>query len=392
MATPYTGNSIVDYLKTAGQDASYGNRANIYKTANLNMGEYGGTAQQNTALLNYLRGSSSSSPAPSPAPTPSPLPTPSPTVSSPATTRTSFVDTQANQLMSKQAEQQAKVDASRKSLIDFYASLEDPTTRYNRIAGEQGLSEQQSLVNALTKQSMQQTDLLDEIEPSVNQRSGDFFINEADRVALVARESNPVIKELNKILRNKQYEEIGLQGKQNLVTQLLQLSIQGDEQRARPLTLGVDYSQKDMDSAMELLSSLTSTRINAFNADQSATESKQAADLDWQRTLEKMAKSQEYSKELENLQSSNQLSRSLSLKSSDTTDEAKSQKTENAWNSILAGASTEYDVWKKIDENQDKLRSEGVDVDELWAKHAALAGKVGLGKAVRSDSSSGAYY
>lgn len=389
-ASPYSGNSIVDYLSSVGQDSSYGNRSNIYKSSGLNLGNYTGSAQQNTALLGYLRGGSAapaSTPAPSPMPSPSPsIPTPS---APPTTSRVDYVAAQQQEVLKKQAEQQAKVDASRKALTVFYATLEDPTTRYKRLSDEQGVSEQQALVNALTRQSMEQTDLLEGIDPSVTERSKDFFVNEADRVALVARESDPVMKNLNKILRNKQYEEIGLAGKQQLVKDLLTLSIQGDEQRAKPLVLGVDYSERDMKDAMDLLSSLTNTRVNAFNADLTSYEQKQASDLEWQRTLEKMQKSQDYAKELETLSSNNQLARSLATKSASKAEDTTARATESAWNSMLAEASTEYDIWKNIDQNQAALRNAGIDVDELWAKHAALAGKVGKGGSIRSSSGSG---
>ncbi len=389
-ASPYSGNSIVDYLSSVGQDSSYGNRSNIYKSSGLNLGNYTGSAQQNTALLGYLRGGSAapaSTPAPSPMPSPSPsIPTPS---APPTTSRVDYVAAQQQEVLKKQAEQQAKVDASRKALTDFYATLEDPTTRYKRLSDEQGVSEQQALVNALTRQSIEQTDLLEGIDPAVTERSKDFFINEADRVALVARESDPVMKNLNKILRNKQYEEIGLAGKQQLVKDLLTLSIQGDEQRAKPLVLGVDYSERDMKDAMDLLSSLTNTRVNAFNADLTSYEQKQASDLEWQRTLEKMQKSQDYAKELETLSSNNQLARSLATKSASKAEDTTARATESAWNSMLAEASTEYDIWKNIDKNQTALRNAGIDVDELWAKHAALAGKVGKGGSIRSSSGSG---
>lgn len=55
----YNGNSIVDYLKSIGQDSSFSNRKKLAQANGIN--NYTGTAAQNTKLLNILRGSGSSS-------------------------------------------------------------------------------------------------------------------------------------------------------------------------------------------------------------------------------------------------------------------------------------------------------------------------------------------
>lgn len=50
----YTGNSIVDYLKSIGKDSSYAARKQY--AAQYGISNYSGTAEQNTALLNAMRG------------------------------------------------------------------------------------------------------------------------------------------------------------------------------------------------------------------------------------------------------------------------------------------------------------------------------------------------
>ena len=52
------GNSIVDYLKSIGQDSSFANRKKL--AAQYGINNYSGTAAQNLELLNKLRGGSSS--------------------------------------------------------------------------------------------------------------------------------------------------------------------------------------------------------------------------------------------------------------------------------------------------------------------------------------------
>lgn len=53
----YTGNSIVDYLKSVGQDSSYNARKKLAESNGIT--NYTGTASQNTQLLNTLRSGSS---------------------------------------------------------------------------------------------------------------------------------------------------------------------------------------------------------------------------------------------------------------------------------------------------------------------------------------------
>lgn len=71
----YTGSSIVDYLKSVGQDSSFSARTNLAKQQGIS--NYTGTADQNLKLLGILRGggggqSQNQAPAPSPASTSTP--------------------------------------------------------------------------------------------------------------------------------------------------------------------------------------------------------------------------------------------------------------------------------------------------------------------------------
>lgn len=329
------------------------------------------------------------------------------------TPRLDFVKGLTDTFKTENAALQGKVDTARTGLIDYYKGLEDPTTRFNRIAGEQGLTEQQNLVNSLTKNVMQNQDLVEAIEPSVNARSGDFFVNDAQRTAIIARERAPIEQNLTKLLRSKEYAEIGLQGKQQFVSQLLQLAQQGDEQKARPLQLGVDYSTADRDAAREIFSNIIlPSQSGAFTSDQDAADAVRAAEAQRQFQIAEAEKERSFQKSrdessfanaitMENLSSENQLNSSLALKgfdvanrtsgggsskSSKEAEKAQKQATEDAWNKIVAGAKTEYDVWKAIDKNKDALGKSGVNVQGLWSKHAALAAKTGTGGAIRSSS------
>lgn len=79
MPTPYTGVSIVDYLKSTGGDSSYTSRAAM--AAKQGISNYTGTAAQNTQLLGNLRNSTTPTVRP-PITTSTPIPltiTPPPT-------------------------------------------------------------------------------------------------------------------------------------------------------------------------------------------------------------------------------------------------------------------------------------------------------------------------
>lgn len=363
--------SIVDYLTSVGQASDYGSRSKLASTYGIQ--NYQGTANQNIQLLNLLKGGSQ----PATQSNNTPTVTPSASVSTPSTTATprlDYVNSFIDEYKATNTANQAKVDESRQKLIDYYAGLTPITDRYTKLSTEQGLPQQQELVNSLTKNVMNTEDLIDKVEPSVTARSGDFLMTEADRTALVSREQKPLLTELNKLLRNKQYEEIGLAGKQNLVKELIAYSIQQDQMGAKPFELGVDFTEADRKAATDVFDKILSTSVSAFNADVSSSEAKAESAADREFQLTKMEK---------------QLANDLALESAKQktgTSTKTNTKTESAWTDIIKGSSTEYDVWQKINDNQTALRAMGVDVDDLWRRHKALADQVGTGGKIKGDS------
>lgn len=307
--------------------------------------------------------------------------------------RLDFTKELTNKMMTADATEKVKVDAARSSLIDYYKGLEDPTARYTRLSQSTGLNDQQKLVEGLTKDVMTQQDAVEAIPASVLARSGNFLINDADKTAITNRESKPVIDNLNKLLRNKQYEEVGLAGKQQLVATLLDLSFKGDEMGAKPLQLGVDYTTEDRQIARDLFTTVLSAQSSAFNGDQDSrdAEARAASDRAFQESMQSNTFQQQ------DKTNATDFAQQLALKSAaaatassnKATTAAKKeaeQKTTDAWNKIVAGSKTEYDVWKKINTNQKTLSSQGVDVSKLWSQHAALAAKTGTGGAIRKTA------
>lgn len=281
------------------------------------------------------------------------------------TPRSDFINQMTSDFRSQDTERAKASKEAQDKLISFYQGLEDPTSRYTRISSEQGLPQQQELVNAVTRQVLDTEGVIRDLEPAVNERVGDFLVTEGDKTSILARERDPHVKALTQLLQSKQYEEVGLSGKQNLVSQLLQLSYQGDELRAKPLQLGVDFTESDRKQARDLFVSLLSPTASAYSADLSAEESRQASERKFQQD-----------KELESIKASN----AAVKKSYDTA-------TENAWNDILSRSTTEADVSRTLNMTAPLLQKQGIDVDELWAKHKALAGKVGIGADIRSSGS-----
>lgn len=326
-----------------------------------------------------------------------------------ASPRLDFVKGLTDQYLGIDAANKVKVDTARGKLIDYYSNLEDPISRFTKFSDQTGLSQQQKLVDNLTRETMTQQDLLDSIPASVVARSGDFLINDADKTAITAREQRPVAENLTKLLRSKQYEEVGLAGKQALVLTLLDLSFKGDAMGAKPLELGVDFTTEDRAIARELFSTILSSQSSAFSGDQDSRDAERRAEEDraFQKAMQEATFNQQVN--MENLSSKNSLANSLALKaasgggsgggssSAPTSSpiyngKTKAQikeieaKTEDAWNKILAGSKTEYDAWKQIDKNQKALGASGVDVRQLWSNHAALAAKVGTGGSIRKTS------
>lgn len=311
-----------------------------------------------------------------------------------STARLDFAKGITDSYLASDAQNGAKVDDARSKLVDYYSNLEDPTARYQRISKDQGLDQQQKLVDSLTRNVMDTEDSIDAVTPSVNGRTKDFLVNDTNRSAIIAREKQPLLDTLTKLTRSQEYASVGLQGKQQMVSTLLQLATQGDAQKAKPLELGVDYSEKDREVANQIFSTILSTQTGAFNADVSdaAAEKRQQEQQSFEAQQNELNRAATTANNAQQgaIQQSNQTSLEQLKKSlgNDAYTQAgsgggtpkTSQQSVDAWNNILANNNihTENDVWKYINQNQQSLKAQGVDVNYLWSQHSALAAKVGF--------------
>lgn len=240
--------------------------------------------------------------------------------------------------------QQSEIDKKRQALINYFKSLPSVENRFKGYLDEHGVTQQQQLVDALTGEIMSTTDRLEMVQDDVNDRSGDFIVTDAQARGIANRERQPIEEFLMKTMRNAEHASIGLQGKQQLVQQLLAMSLEDDERKAKPYEIDLDEQK----SAAERL-------IAAFGGDQDSREAQAAAAVARAHDLMLQNDSQEHDFALENLSHQNQLARSRStgsggssgaktrtgapVQSSTITKEvlsANQQVADRHWNDILA--------------------------------------------------------
>lgn len=350
------------------------NGQNYYNIDQTGIG--GGTGWVNAAAVD-----APASPTPSSsysAPVPS-----SPQVTAQGTPRLDFIQAMYQDFQKQDAERAKTSAAARDKLINYYSTLEDPTARLTRLRDENGVGAQQELVDALMRNVMDTENNIDDLEGSVNERSKDFLINDAGRVAMLAREREPLLKSLTKLLGQKQREEIGLSGKQALVSQLLDLSFKNDQMRAEPLKMGVDFTESDRKMAQQVFSEYAGRTSSAISADISDQEQsrRDAENRDFQKYLTDLKYQQDIA--MENLQTDNAIRQSNATKSSSTAKSKVKEAAENEYNKIMGNSKSESEVWQKIYNNRNKYAELGI-IDELWNLHGAFKASL-QGRNIRED-------
>lgn len=243
--------NLNDYYGSLGKPLpSLTERAKTY-VANGGQGNYAGTAQQNAYLLAKLSGNGS-----------------------PAGTTVSFNAAPAptpaiNTLGDWVTQNQGAVQAAQKNYQDAQTSLEDPTARYNRIANEQGIPQEQQTVQDLLKQLTGRQQALKNLEPQINDRLKTLGTNvtEGQRQRWVNSESTPITKQIGDLASAKSIEDAALSTKQNNLSSLLQLAGQSDDRHLKALADAVSASQFNFDTGEKAFSSdLDAKRASEENA------------------------------------------------------------------------------------------------------------------------------
>lgn len=320
------------------------------------------------------------------------------------TPRLDFVNGLTQNVLSTDNANKAKVDTARTALTDYYTNLPKLTDTYTNLREQNGIPQQEELVNSLTKNALNTQTSINNLDPAITLRAGNFDINEAKRQSIIARERTPLQNSLTDILKEKDIASIGLDQKQALVSQLLNLTQADQERGARPLQLGVDFTEKDREIATNLLTGLMGSQVSAYSGDVSAQQAAQEAEKQRQfqaaQTAEqaKLAASKDQnnfaqSLALENIRSANNIKEKTTVGAGTATEymrlnqDKQQQATEDTFNNLVAGANTAQEVLNKIKENASSYASQGIDVNKLYSLYANLAARVGATGSIRSQSS-----
>lgn len=217
MATLNTQTSVVDYLKSTGQDSSFNSRASL--ATKYGISNYAGSAEQNTALLNALKKGS----APK-----------TPTAVNDLGSATSYIN--ANQEADKAAASKSSdvpVRASAQSYEEIFANLQKTITgglgtkpsapnfesTYQSELSKAGISDLETTLNDLSNQE-------NEIRASFRQQKAN---EEGKPVALnviegrVGEEERAANERLDAVLRQKDYVTNQLKTKYDVVNNIMNL-------------------------------------------------------------------------------------------------------------------------------------------------------------------------
>lgn len=223
-----TNTSIVDFLKSRGEDSSFGARKKLAQRFGIS--NFRGSASQNTQLLNTLR---SQGPAPSPISNTTPTAQPAQVSTQ---TRTSAVPTQqatptptratqapAQQVLAQRGNQPSPRDALVERLTSAISSIQsfNPTERRNELERERGVQQARQEVGTLERQRSQTLNLLDNLENDLKLRTGGFTVTEASRRRLLAEEQSPILRDLGILDRSIGTAESALSREEGAIGQIL---------------------------------------------------------------------------------------------------------------------------------------------------------------------------
>lgn len=277
------------------------------------------------------------------------------------------------------AEQQAK----KNEYITYLKGLPTVSDRFNTFRAETGIDEQQATMDAIMRQILGTTSDLKNLGDDVNDRTGEYLMTAAQRRAVTQRESQPMQKFLSDLTQNYGLQQVGMEGKTNMLNMLMQNSLADDERGAKPYEIDMSETRAIADAIMQ-----------AFSGDQSTRDSQAADALSRAHELAMQQKGFENDKALASFTNSlpsKSGGGSSGGGSSAKTVTAKAQ-ADQLWNSLINDSkyNSEYDIWKAI-------TSQGAGLDptvynDLIARHKQLKAQVGLDGAIRAGAQNGSRY
>jgi len=262
----YLGTSIVDYLKSVGQQSDFASRSKLAKEKGI--ANYTGASEQNLNLLNTLRTAAEAPPAQPPTvgwqkspfeegatygavakmpPTPSPVPalpvpvlppTQSPTLTEATKTPTSTMPDYRQQML----DLISGIQKSQQEYQTKLSALPSPTQQYQQYREQLGMPAKEQEVAGIRTQVQNTENLLNKLESDINERISGRGVSEALRRRTLVSEQTPLQKTYTELLRGQGIAETGMTSARQQLADLM--STAGQERTQQEALAKLPYEQQ----------------------------------------------------------------------------------------------------------------------------------------------------
>lgn len=138
-----------------------------------------------------------------------------------------------------------------KAYQDYYTNAETPEAAYRRLSGEQDISGVQDALRTIAGNLNTQQGLLKNLEPDINTRTAGFDVNESQRRQILAKESEPLVRNIEDLTRSKAVQQEDLNTRLGIVNALLQAAGLTTAQKAKPLEIGMESAKGGLDQYLK---------------------------------------------------------------------------------------------------------------------------------------------
>src|SRR4030066_442510 len=112
-----------------------------------------------------------------------------------------------------------KLTPTQQTYMNLLANKPSEESLYGKYSKEYGLPEKAKIVSGLTKSILDLEGKIKGVEPSVNARTKDFFVNEAQRQRAVTAEELPLREQYLESLRRRESASAELSSAESLIGQ-----------------------------------------------------------------------------------------------------------------------------------------------------------------------------
>lgn len=405
---------------------TYNVQGQLYSKLGGNLGNYSGTAQQNTWLQSALGGRNyndvlnppppaGQSPAPSsppPAAPPSTAPAPPQygTYANAANAINQETQDQYTKLLNPVTDAQSSLKAAQDAVVNYYKNLVPITDRYNQLYSQYGIDNLQNQSNTAASQLADTQNRLDSLQGDVMQSTSPFLMSMADRNLYYNQQAQPLNQAISAQSRAQQVADKALSDKMSALQYMMGLQQTQDQEGAKPFELGATYAGNNLTNAQNLYSELAkqvyqteTNKLTGANNDIKAYNDYQTNQQDMANKLE-IERAQEAAQQaLEQMRESSAASLEASKEKNDQTianmkltDSATAQKqaAQAAWNSLASNDKIQstYDLWKYVNDNWNTLAANGVDPQQVLNLNNAYVAKYGQDAPVAPGKKAGGRY